>query len=149
MFKLTELAEKRIGEYIKKYKGGILYDSWACNSTHCLGVFESYMRRAINFVTLELQKHDATLSDCRYAFDTLLEVFGAGQKDEQSVFYGCKLRDDYILQVSFIATDDVFETGFIKIQRNSVETMAAEETEACRTLQLANPHRQKCSIIPR
>lgn len=104
------------------------------------------MLAEINTVTLELQKYGASLSDCRYAVDTLSEVVTSGRNDEHSLFYGCKLGNSYIQEKSHIATDDTFETGVVKVQRGDISAMTPEEKEACSRLKLSasNSREESC-----
>lgn len=39
LFKLIELAEKRIGNNLCQNRGAIVHDVWICNETHLFGVF--------------------------------------------------------------------------------------------------------------
>lgn len=45
IFKLTELAEKCIGEDICKHRGAIVHNACTCNGTQFFGVFATFITK--------------------------------------------------------------------------------------------------------
>lgn len=92
------------------------------------------MLSEIDVVTLELQKHGATISDCRLAIDMLIEEVREGRNNQSSSMYGCKLSERYLSTRARTVTDPSFESGVVKIQRCQESSMNTDEFDACASL---------------
>jgi len=92
------------------------------------------MLSEINIATKMLQKKDATLSECRYVLDTLIESVNEEKYKEGAKFYKSKLGQKYISPNANIVTDKHFEAGVVKIQRGQSHNLSLIEKNAVATL---------------
>lgn len=68
-------------------------------------------------VTKFLQRQHLSLYDCRIALDTFTESVTAQNTNNQSPFFDCMLKDEFISQSSHLELNKAFETGVVKIRR--------------------------------
>jgi len=92
------------------------------------------MLQQVNQVTIELQNRKNTLSDCRFALDTLIESVELYKNNVSSPLYMCSLGTKYIDTEADISLNPVFESGVVKIQRNEFNLMTDAEKDACSKL---------------
>lgn len=96
------------------------------------------MLKEIDIVTKMLQKPKVSLSDCRLYIDTLWEIVQRNRSNQDTLWWGCKLRDRYIAIDSSLAPSSMFEHGVIKIQSGEASILIEFEKEACKTLRVLN-----------
>lgn len=75
----------------------------------------------IEAITVKLQKNGATLSDCRYTLDGLIEAVDEEKDACSSVLYVCRIESNYIASIADIAEYPVFEQGIVKIQNGATK----------------------------
>lgn len=90
----------------------------------------------IDSVTKFLQTEHLSLADCRVALDTLIELVAEQKDDPESKLHNCMMGTGHISSNSRHCRNKSFESGVIKIQRNSIRTMTQAEKRACRALLL-------------
>ena len=101
----------------------------------------------IDEVTRDLQGRTQTLSDCRYAVDTLISEIEHSKEDPESKLYGCRLKTKYISIDSGRSLDNAFEAGVVKIQRGAESTLSVHEKAACqKLLATRNPSRGNTAV---
>lgn len=89
---------------------------------------------SINVVTVELQKRDDTLSQCRDALDGLIEGVDEERNVRAAPFSGCRLGTEYIATNAAIIQNADFESGVVKIQRGGANQLSLDEKFAVRML---------------
>lgn len=94
--------------------------------------FERYFE-SFNKIHIEMEKNNATLSDCRWPLDGLLQVLEANLPDHHPM-YECELECKYILQGSDIVKCPAFESAVCKIQRGETNLMSAAEIRSVECL---------------
>lgn len=120
----VQICDKLI-EVVKK-EGSTVFMDKSEGFAHQVKKFAKILSE-INVITLELQTRGATLSDCRFSIDTLTDAVYDGLSNADSSFYGCNLHTNYITIDSSIATEALFESGVVKIQRNETCSLNSEE----------------------
>lgn len=90
--------------------------------------------REINTVSEKLQKRHASLEECRFKLDTLVETVHAQNDVQVAPFYQCLLKDEYIKLQSKHSPDSMFESAVVKIQRDQLDLLTDEEKKACDNL---------------
>ena len=88
----------------------------------------------INQATLELQKRNISLSECRLILDELLVVVSAGCSDSNSSLHQYKLGSSYLIPNASIVLNPHFEAGVVLIQRNQPYLMTEPMKNACKML---------------
>jgi len=86
----------------------------------------------INHVTLELQRHGITFSECRSALDLLIGSVQSEGNNIDSPLYDCRLLTDGIGDTGKLVINPLFESGVVKIKRNEIEKLTDEERYECR-----------------
>ena len=85
----------------------------------------------------------STLSDCWYAFDTLIGHITGFRRDTSSDLYDCKLWKSYIEPRARVVTHSDFEYGIVNIQREETESLTDAEKQACESL-IISPLQLSC-----
>lgn len=94
------------------------------------------MMSEIDIVTLELQLRAATISDCRFAVDTLIESITECSSDRFSALSGYRMPLKYFSLDGPTVTDTDFESRVTKIQRQETSSLNNRERIARKCLEL-------------
>lgn len=102
---------------------------------------EKYVKqlREINVVTVELQKRNLSLSDCRVAIDALLESILEAENDHSHPLFACTLGKHYLDMGAAIVADRHFESGVLKLQQGEASELTDDQRMACSRLRKTLP----------
>jgi len=100
------------------------------------------MMKFINFATVSLQKRSLTLAEGRDILDALLESVAEDKSNPASDLWRCKLGSKYIARYAAIMTDQDFENGVVKIQKNQLHLLSDAEKYQVKNLQIEGVGKQ-------